>query len=166
MSNGTRIIDLMYTRGSASAPVYYLLRVHKFNEDRYRGERAFRTRFKCIADGFAKVNTREKSSPVCRMHMHMCICACGVILRERGEKCPVCREFEYTRAQMYANVTISNNVLFDVFYNIWYMIRESNILLYPSIIFLFLEKRKRLTILVVIFFPYLNLSYFFIIYLY
>lgn len=125
MSNGTRIIDLMYTRGSASAPVYYLLRVHKFNEDRYRGERAFRTRFKCIADGFAKVNTREKSPSVCRT----CIRACDAILRERAEKNrPVCREFECTRAQMYdcANVTtISNDILFDVFlYDIRYTIRD------------------------------------------
>lgn len=55
MSNGTRIVDLMYTRGSAGALVYYLLRVHKFNEDRYRGERAFRARFEYTADGFAKV---------------------------------------------------------------------------------------------------------------
>jgi len=64
MSNGTRIVDLMYTRGSAGASLYYLLRVHKFNEDRYRGERAFRVRFEYTADGFAKVNTREKSLPV------------------------------------------------------------------------------------------------------
>lgn len=41
---------------------YYLLRVHKFNENRYRGERAFAARPECTADGFAKVNTREKSS--------------------------------------------------------------------------------------------------------
>lgn len=95
MSNGTRIVDLMYTRGSASAPVYYLLRVHKFNEDRYRGERAFRARFECTADGFAKVNTREKSSLVCRMHTHTYICARDVTLREHGEKRPVCREFEF-----------------------------------------------------------------------
>lgn len=62
MSNSTRIVDLMYTRGSAGASVYYLLRVHKFNEDRYRGERAFGARPECTADGLAlKVNTREKS---------------------------------------------------------------------------------------------------------
>lgn len=46
---------------------YYLLRVHKFNEDRYRGERAFAARPECAADGLAKVNTREKSSSVRRV---------------------------------------------------------------------------------------------------
>lgn len=72
MSNDTRIVDLMYTRGSAGAPVYYLLRVHKFNEDRYRSERAFRVRFECTADGLAKVNTREKSLYLRIMCIRIC----------------------------------------------------------------------------------------------
>lgn len=53
------------------APVYYLLRVHKFNEDRYRSERAFRARFECTADGLAKVNTREKSLSAYHVHTYM-----------------------------------------------------------------------------------------------
>lgn len=71
MWNDTHIVDLMYTRGSAGAPVYYLLRVHKFNEDRYRSERAFRARFECTADGLAKVNTREKSLSAYDVHTYM-----------------------------------------------------------------------------------------------
>lgn len=97
MSNDTRIVDLMYTRGSAGAPVYYLLRVHKFNEDRYRSERAFRVRFECTADGLAKVNTREKSLSAYHVHTFMQSVFVHVFERrdnrERGEKRPDCREF-------------------------------------------------------------------------
>lgn len=97
MSNDTRIVDLMYTRGSAGAPVYYLLRVHKFNEDRYRSERAFRVRFECTADGLAKVNTREKSLSAYHAYVYaICTRACMRATwqpRERGEKRPDCREF-------------------------------------------------------------------------
>lgn len=109
MPNGTRIVDLMYTRGSAGAPVYYLLRVHKFNEDRYRGERAFRARFECTADGFAKVNTREKSSLVSRPYVYgVLVHASDVTLCERGEKRPDCREFECTRANVRFKCTVAN----------------------------------------------------------
>lgn len=75
-----------------AALVYYLLRVHKFNEDRYRGERAFRTRPECTADGLVKVNTREKSLLVChRAHIYVRIYGApghkrGVTSREREEK--------------------------------------------------------------------------------
>jgi len=137
MSNGTRIVDLMYTRGSAGASLYYLLRVHKFNEDRYRGERAFRVRFEYTADGFAKVNTREKSLPVrhTRTMYLQCIRATTWHCAYAKKNIPIVmnsnvREYAFANVRLCecSATTISSSIFTRCF--LWYMIRERNSLLY------------------------------------
>lgn len=75
-----------------AALVYYLLRVHKFNEDRYRSECAFRTRPECTADGLVKMNTREKSLLVSCAYIYG-VLEHNVTSREREEKRRDSREF-------------------------------------------------------------------------